>query len=129
MVRTRHLVTAAATGTALSAGLLAAPAAAAVSSSFTVCAWPLNCTAAAVSGSVNWTTNRLTATVSNTAYSSVTATFRTGSATSLLVAPVGKRTVSSTIQPGDASLTVTLCVPPTLSPNPCVSATVVRPNA
>jgi hypothetical protein len=117
------------------AGAAASPAAAAPptrptvalsSDSFTVCPWPGNCAAASISGRVNWTTGSLNALITNNGYVWVRAAF---GAVQSGPFPRGVRTVVLQIPAAQTSVRVTLCVPPTLMPNPCTSADVVRPNS
>lgn len=102
-------------------------AAATANSPFQVCAWPLNCAAAAITGTVRWDAGRLDATIRNNSYDSVTAFFSPPG--SIAMQGRGSRTVTLTIPASTTSVAVRLCVPPTLMPNPCTSVTVNRPAA
>ncbi|MEV4274883.1 hypothetical protein [Actinoplanes xinjiangensis] len=122
MARARNLAVAAAAGMTISAGLLASPAQAATDS-FTLCAYPLNCSAASVSGSVNWDTNVLSATAVNNSYSSVTVTVtRASTTTRVTVLRGGRSTFTGAIAATDPSVQVRLCPAATT----CTSVTLTR---
>ncbi|GIF35912.1 hypothetical protein [Actinoplanes xinjiangensis] len=122
MARARNLAVAAAAGMTISAGLLASPAQAATDS-FTLCAYPLNCSAASVSGSVNWDTNVLSATAVNNSYSSVTVTVtRASTTTRVTVLRGGRSAFTGTIAATDPSVQVRLCPAATT----CTSVTLTR---
>jgi hypothetical protein len=111
MTTVRNLATAVVTGTILSAGLFAAPAQAA-SDSFTLCVTPLTCSSASVTGTVNWTTNILTATGVNNAYPTATVIVATTSrANQVTLVRNTRRTFTQTIAATDQALTVRLCAP------------------
>jgi hypothetical protein len=122
MARARNLAVAAVAGMTISAGLLASPAQAATDS-FTLCAFPLNCSAASVTGSVNWDTNILSATAVNNSYSSVTVTVTRASTITRLVVQRGGRTVfTGPIAATDPSVRIQLCPVATT----CTSVTLNR---
>ncbi|MEU8662689.1 hypothetical protein [Actinoplanes philippinensis] len=122
MARARTLVTAVVAGTMLSAGLFASPALAATDS-FTLCAYPLNCSAASVSGTVNWDADVLTATAVNSSYSSVTVTVATASSSSrTTVLRGGRATFTRAIPAVDPSVQIRLCPVATT----CTSVTLTR---
>jgi hypothetical protein len=130
MPRLRSAAAAGAASAALTAALLAAGSpASAATSTFKLCAWPYNCAAASVTGTVNWSVNRLDATVVNASYSSVSVTVRAPETSWLLVGRGATRVLTRTFAASTGSVGVTLCVPATDMPNPCVSTTLTRPAA
>jgi hypothetical protein len=122
MKSARTLATTAVAGTILSAGLFSSPAQAA-SQSFTLCVTPLTCASASVTGTVNWTTNTLTATGVNNAYPTATVTVSTTSRITQFSLVRGvRRTFTQTFAATDQTLTVRLCAPV----NTCNSVTLTR---
>ncbi|MEU4157550.1 hypothetical protein [Actinoplanes sp. NPDC026670] len=122
MARARNLAVAAAAGMTISAGLFASPALAATDS-FNLCAYPLNCSAASVSGLVNWDSNVLSGTAVNNSYSSIAVTVTRSSATTRLTVLRGARgSFTSPIAATDTSVQVRLCPAATT----CTSVTLTR---
>lgn len=123
MARARNLAVAAAAGMTISAGLFASPALAATDS-FNLCAYPLNCSAASVSGSLSWDTNVLTGTAVNNSYSSiaVTITRSSGTATQFTVARGNQRWFTSPVAATDTRVQIRLCPAATT----CTSVTLTR---
>ena len=117
------LASASATVALLSAG---SPAVAAPTP-FQLCAWPSACSAASITGSVDWSANRIDATVVNGAYARVTSTVHAGETVSFGVLRGQSRDVTRDFAASTTSVTVTLCVPAVDAPNPCVSTTLPRP--